>query len=117
MRKVSYLFLTLGVLSPFVAEILARRVTAEYRARTGFDPEGIGLGSIFILGAGFAFLFFLLSAIYATRAYRRITKPRPLLRKVELTAFWLPLLLTFILICLLLLGGLVFTHTQVIQTR
>jgi hypothetical protein len=61
-------------------------------------------------------VFFLLSAIYATRAYRRVTKPRPLLRKIELTAFWLPFLLTFLSIGLLLLGNFIFTPPQIIQT-
>jgi len=117
MRKMSYLFLTLGVLSPLVTEILVRREIAEYRARTGFEPEGMGLAGMYIVGAAFTFLFFLLSAIYATRAYRSLSKPRPLLRRVELTAFWLPLLLTFTLVCLLLLGPLIFTPPQMIQTH
>ena len=117
MRKASYIFLALGILTPFVTEIFVRREAAEYRARFGFDPEGIGLFGMTAMGAAFMFLFFLLSAIFATRAYRLLIQPRPLLRRVELAALWLPLGLTLISICLFLLGNMIFTAPQVIQNE
>jgi hypothetical protein len=95
MRKLSYLFLVLGGLTPIVTGWVIDRVSRQYQARTGFPPDGIGLFSYIALGILVTFTLWLLAAIFAARAYQLQGKPRSWIRSIEVTLICaLPIALT-----------------------
>jgi hypothetical protein len=106
MRKASYLFLALGLLSPFVTSWFIQREIAIHRAQFGMDPEGMGLFGIMALGAQAAFILFLISAICAMRAYQVLTTPRRPLRKVEVAILCMPPPLVIFFVYVFMVNGL-----------
>jgi len=90
-RKFSYLFLVLGLLTPFATSWYLTQARDEYLARTGFEPDGMGLFGIALLGALCMFGLFVLAAFCGIRAFRRVTAPRPLIRKIEVATLCVPL--------------------------
>lgn len=105
MRKSSYLLLAMGLLTPFIAAWFVQREAARYRAMFGMEAEGMGFFAIVAFAALAAFVLFSASAIYATRSYRRLEMPRPVLRKIELILFCLAPVLVVLFVYFGMLGG------------
>jgi|KBSMisStandDraft_5_1062788.scaffolds.fasta_scaffold32001_2 hypothetical protein len=105
MRKSSYLLLAIGLLTPSIAAWFIQREAAQYRAKFGMEAEGMGFFAIVAFAALVAFALFSASAIYAARSYRRLEKPRPVLRKIELTLFCLTPVLVVLFVYFGMLGG------------
>jgi hypothetical protein len=105
MRKTSYLLLSMGLLTPFIAAWVVQREAAQYRAKFGVEAEGMGFFGIVAFAALAAFVLFSASAIYAARSYRSLEKPRPVLRKIELALFLLTPVLVVLFVYFGMLGG------------
>lgn len=115
-RKFSHLFFVLGALSPYVSWWVAKRARRDYEVSFGEVPEGTGLFGIFALGAMATFTLFVLSAVFAIRAYQTLDRPRAPRRKIELTLLCVPPLAVIWWVCFGLLG-LPQEALPVIQTR
>jgi hypothetical protein len=84
MRKASYLFLVLAILSPFVTFWVVQRESDLYATRFGVRPEGMGIFGMVAMGAAVTFVWLTLSAFMALLSYLALRAPRALLRRLEL---------------------------------
>jgi hypothetical protein len=91
MRKLSYVCATLALASPIAAFWYVRHLSAAYEAANGFPAEGKGFAGIFILGMRGLLWFGVLALTCAAVAHRRLGRPRPLVRHIELACFIAPL--------------------------
>jgi hypothetical protein len=116
LRKFSYLFLALGVLSPLVPWWFVKHAERSYIARFGVSPEGTGFFAMSFMGAVATLVFLLLSTICALWSFRGLASPRAMIRNIEVTLLCLPPLAVTIFMLFGLLG-LGYDLPQVIQSN
>jgi hypothetical protein len=90
-RKLSYIFLVLGVLTPFIVSWKLEQERLDYVARFGEQPEGMALFALYVAGTLCMLVLFAGSTLFAIGSYRSLSVPRPTGRKVELALLCLPL--------------------------
>ena len=107
MRKLSYLFVGLGVLAPFVSQLWISGAKRFYVERDGFLPDGAGFFGMVAMGAGAIFLFFAVGLVCAIWSFRLLKSPRALGRKVELGILIAPplIVIAFVLFGMLGIGS------------
>ena len=104
LRKLGYLFLALGVLSPLVPWWFVKDAERTYAARFGVAPEGTGLFAMIFMGAVATLVFLLLSTICAILSFRRLASPRATKRSIEVALLCLPPLAVIVFVLFGLLG-------------
>jgi hypothetical protein len=107
MRKLSYLFVALGVLAPFVFRSWVRAAERSYVEQYGFSPDGTGLFAMVATGVVATFAFFALGLLCAVWSFRLLKSPCTLGRKVELAILTAPplILIAFVLFGMLGVGS------------
>lgn len=105
MRKSSYLFLAMALLTPLATAWLVQREAVRYRNHFGVEAEGMGFFAIVAGGALVSFSLFLVAAACASSSYRRLYMPRPRHRKIELALFCMAPALVVLFVYFGLLGG------------
>lgn len=93
LRAWSILFWVLSVALPTLVLIYSRHYVQTHYHSQGFPPEGMAIASGFMLLILASVFLCLIGFLLGFLAYRRLGKPRPLTRKLELIVLMLPMFL------------------------
>lgn len=91
MRKLSYLFLALAVAMPVATNWYMSRVARAYSQEHGFPAEGIGFVGLIVYGIRGMLLLAVLALLCAAIAYRNANGQKPVMRRIELALFCVPI--------------------------
>ena len=116
LRKLGYLFLALGVLSPLAPWWFVKDAERSHAARFGVAPEGTGLFAMLFTGAVATLVFLMLSTTCAILSFRRLASPRAMNRGIEVALLCLPPLAVIVFMLFGLLG-LGYDSPQVIRSN
>jgi hypothetical protein len=100
-RKLSFAFLALGVVTPFVTGWVVARQSHAYTATFGAPPEGMGLFASIATGTLITLGFFIAAAVGALRSISRLPRPRTLSRTIEVAVLCIP---PFVVVLFILFG-------------
>lgn len=97
MRKLSYLFLALAAVTPFITVRWMRSARSAYEVTYGVPIDGMGLLGHLGFGVLVMFVLLVIAAVFAALAYQHAGRPRSAIRIIELGTFLLlpPALMAF----------------------